>query len=233
MNKQNLPNNHPNSDKKKPSPFQTALQCMIWFAAVCAMVFVFRQKVTPLYTQEQLNSVHPLATPELKPGDSVSQSFHATYDHLCRAGVALSYRSDIPVDTSALIQIWSEEVLLVEQPLTITAIPNDTFCPLHFDLTDCQGKTVTIRVENTSSGSEDAAFSLLTTDKDFLTPDNAAHYLLNGAEQNARLLFTASYLTDYSWYHALTYCFWIFLTALAASCGFSRLISARPASLLQ
>lgn len=225
MSRQMLPNSNPNSDKKKPSPFQTALHCMIWFTAVCAAVFVFRQKVTPLYTQEQLNSVHPLSTPALKPGDSVSQSFTPTYDHLCRAGVALSYRSDIPADTSVLIQIWSEEELLVEQPLTIAAIPSDTFCPLNFDLADCQEKTVTIRVENTSRGSDDAAFSLLSTDKDFLTPDNSAPYLLNGAAQNARLLFTASYLTGYSWYHALTYCFWIFLTALSASCAFSRFFS--------
>lgn len=209
MTTRNLP------EKKKRSAVRIILPCLVWLLALCAVVFVFCRKVTPLYTEESLNSVHPLNMPELGPGDSVSQSFSATYGHLCRAGVAISYQDDIPADTSALVQIWTEDTLLVEQPFTVTAIPSDTFCPLRFDLSDCLGKTVTIRVENTSQGSDDAAFSLLATDKDFLTPDNSGHYLLNGEEQNARLLYTTSYLTGYSWYHALTYAFWIFLAALA------------------
>lgn len=217
----NLPN------KKSSRPFCIWIQCIIWLSAVCAIAFILHQKVTPLYSQELLNSVHPSTTPELKPGESVSQSFRSDYGYLHNAGVAISYRNDIPENTTALIQVLAEDELIVEQPLTLWYFPSNTFCPLGTDLPDCQGKTITIRVENISQGSDAAAFSLLATDREYLYPADTGDYLLNGEPRSGRLLFTASYITGYSWYHALTYAFWIFLAALilsglAAKQSFSR-----------
>lgn len=214
-------------NKKSSRPFRIWIQCIIWLSAVCAIAFVLHQKITPLYSQELLNSVQPSATPELKPGESVSQSFRSDYEYLHNAGVAISYRDDIPENTTALIQVLTGDELIVEQPLTLWYFPTNTFCPLGTDLPDCQGKTITIRVENISPESDDAVFSLLATDREYLYPANTDDYQLNGTPQRGRLLFTASYITGYSYYHALTYAFWIFLAALilsglAAKQSFSR-----------
>lgn len=212
-------------NEKKGFPFRIWIQCIIWISAVCALVFVFYKKVTPIYTQECLNSVYPYNTPPIKPGESASLSFRASYDHLYSVGVAISYRDDIPDDTLVLIQVLSGETLIVEQTLSIWYCPESGFCTLLTDLHDCQGDTITIRVENASQGSDNAAFSLLATDKSYLYLDNADNYLQNGEEQNARLLFASSYLTGYSYYRALTCSFWVFLIALIASGLASRLCS--------
>ena len=202
-------------------------QCIIWLPAVCAIAFIFCKKITPLYTDITLNSVSPIKTAVLKPGESISQSFPASYSHLYTVGVAVSYQDNMPDDTTVLFQVFSDEELIVEQPLSIWYLPDSGFCTLGTDLPDCQDKTITIRVENISRGSDDAAFSLLATDREYLYPADTDDYLLNGEPQDGRLLFTASYITGYSWYHALTYAFWIFLAALilsglAAKQSFSR-----------
>ena len=202
--------------------FRVLAQYIIWILAVCAMLFNFYRKATPIYTQEYLNSVHPVNTPELKPGEYVSQSFRSSYDYLYNVGVAISYQNDISEDTSILIQVLSGEELVVEQALSIWYCPDSSFCTLFTNLQDCQGKTITIRVENTSPASDNASFSLLATDKNYLYLDNTDNYLLNGEEQNARLLLTSSYRTGYSCYRALTYSFWIFFAALIASSLISR-----------
>lgn len=209
--------------RKNCSTLFICIQCVIWISAVCMMTFVFYKKTVPIYTQEYLNSVLPLNTPELNPGESVSQSFRSSFDHLYSVAVAISYHDNIPEDASVLIQILSGEELIVEQTLNIRYCPNSAFCTLITDLQDCQGKTITIHVANTSQSSENAVFSLLATDKSYLYLDNADNYLLNDEEQNARLLFTSSYITDYSYYSALTYSFWVFLAALIASGLASRL----------
>lgn len=202
--------------------FRVLAQYIIWILAVCAMLLTFYRKATPIYTEETLNSVHPINTPELKPGEYVSQSFRSSYDCLYNVGVAISYQNDISEDTSVLIQVLSGEELVVEQGLSIWYCPDSSFCTLLTNLQDCQGETITIRVENTSPASDNASFSLLATDKNYLYLDNTDNYRLNGEEQNARLLFTSSYRTDYSCYNALTYSFWIFLAALIASSLISR-----------
>ena len=203
--------------RKNRSAFCICTQCIIWILAVCMMAFIFYKKITPIYTQEYLNSILPFNTPELNPGESVSQSFHASHDHLYSVGVAISYQDDIPEDASVLIQVLSGEELIVEQALSVRYCPNSSFCTMITDLQDCQDKAITIRVENTSQNSENAVFSLLATDKSYLYPDNTGNYLLSGEEQNACLLFASSYITGYSYYSALTYSFWVFLAALIVS----------------
>lgn len=201
--------------------FRIWMQCILWISAVCAMAFVFHKKTAPIYTREYLNSVLPSNTPVLTPGESASQSFRSSYDRLYSVGIAVSYQDDMPEDASLLIQVLSGETLAVEQPLSVLACPNSGFLTLSVDLRNCQGETITIRIENTSPSSENAVFSLLATNKSYLYLDNADNYLLNGEEQNARLLFVSSYITGHSYYRALTYSFWVFLLALIAS----RLIS--------
>lgn len=213
-------------NKKNLSIFCFLIQCMIWLFAVCSMSFIFCKKITPLYTEDSLNSVQPIKTSELKPGESISQSFRSSYDHLYSVGVAISYQNDIPEDTAVLFQVLSEEKLIIEQPLSIWYVPDSGFFTLEADLQNCQNETITIRVENVSpQGSDDAVFSLLATDKEYLYSDNSENYLFNDEPQEGRLLFTVSYLTGYSYYHALTYAFWIFLTALIGSSLLSKLFS--------
>lgn len=191
--------------------------CAIWMLAVCMIAFVFYKKTTPIYTQEALNSALPLKTPALACGESVSQSFRSSYNYLYSVGVAVSYQDDMPEETSLLVQILAGEELIVEQNLSVRYFPNSGFCTFLTDLRDCQGKVITIRIKNTSQGSENAVFSLLATDKSYLYTDNSDNYLLNNDEQTARLLFVSSYVTGYSYYRALTYAFWIFLSALIVS----------------
>lgn len=212
---------------KKNFTFHIGIQCIIWTLAICMMAFIFYKKITPVYTQEYLNSVLPFNTPELNPGDSVSQSFRSSLDHLYSVGVAISYHDDLPEDASVLIQVLAGDELIVEQSLGIRYCPNSSFCTLVTDLQDCQDKTITIHVENTSPSTENAVFSLLATDKNFLYLDSTDNYLLNGKEQNARLLFASSYITGYSFYRALTYSFWVLLAALIAS----GLVSKQPSAL--
>lgn len=133
--------------KQKRFSIHTRIQCLIWAAAVCMMTYIFCISITPVYTQEYLNSVHPFHTSQLHPGDSASQSFRSSHDFLDSAGIALSYGEDIPDDASVLFQVLSGEEVILEQTLSLRYCPDSRFCNLIVNLENCQDEIITIYVK--------------------------------------------------------------------------------------
>ncbi|MCH5343094.1 MAG: hypothetical protein J1E64_03570 [Acetatifactor sp.] len=199
------------------------LQIIIWLLAVCMMIFVLNRKLAPVYTDETLNAAHFITTPELLPGDAVTQSFTSSYDKLTNVDVALCYDADISENAAALIQVLREDTVIVQQPLSVRSCPNSSFLSLSVKTSDCLGDHFTIRVENISDPSDNTSFTLMATDKEYLYLDNTSNYEWNGLSSSSRILCRFTYQTGYSYYPALTYAFWVFLAALIVTGLLSRL----------
>lgn len=197
----------------------------IWLLAFCLMIFLFVRKLTPVYTQESLNSFYFTTTPALRPGDALTQNFTPTQDKLYSIDIAFSYDETISDDAVARISLLCGSEVLLDQVLNINVCPNNAFLTLYTDLLGCAGDTLTLRIENISDSSippANTAFSLMATDRAYLYLDNTEDYYFQNLSQNARILCRFSYQTGYSYYQALTYAFWVFLLALIATKLFSQ-----------
>lgn len=204
------------------------LQIVIWLLAVCMMVFVLIRKMTPIYSDETLNAAHFITTPELLPGDTVTQTFTSSYDKLTNVDIALCYADDISENATVLLQVLKEDTVIVQQALSVRACPNNSFLSLSVKASDCLGDLFTIRVENISDSSDNTSFTLMATDKEYLYLDNTSDYEWNGLAAPSRILCRFTYQTGYSYYQALTYAFWVFLAALILTGLLSRLWGQLP-----
>ena len=195
-----------------------AFKLIIWMIAVCLMVFLFLKRLEPSYLQETLSASSYSKTPLLCPGDTVTQSFQASHDILSTVEIALSYEDSIPDDTQVTISLFRGNTLLFSQPLRVKSCPNHTFFSLQADASGCEGEIFTLEIQNSSDAvgsASQAAFSLLSTDKEYLYLENTQDCLMNGQTLASRLLCRFTYQTGYShYYEALTWSFWIFLAAL-------------------
>lgn len=190
-------------------------KCFIWLLGVCLMVFVFFSCRSPIYTEQLVNSMNFLTAPTLYPGDTLSQSFQPLYDNLSTISIAFDYGDNVPEDTSVLIEISHNGQEIVEQALNIHVLPRLSFIPLSVNLKDCKDDEVTLRVTNTTETSdESASFSLMSTDKEILFPENASLLSLNGSQEELHLLSSIQYLTDTTLYLPFTYTFWVFVATL-------------------
>lgn len=193
------------------------LQIILWLLAVCAMIFIFHKKLSPLYSEETSNATHFITTPDLLSGDVLTQTFISTYDRLNTIDIAFSYEDDISQDTMVQIRILHGEEVIVKQDLSVRACPNNSFLSLRTDVSGCQGEIFTVHVENISPTPDHTAFALMATDKEYLYLANTSDYALNGIAEPARILCQFTYQTGYSYYPAATYVFWILLTTLILS----------------
>lgn len=210
--------------KEKSSSKKILIRLFIWLTAACLMLLVFFTSLSPISEEVYFTTNSYQETVSLRPGDYIEQSFLASTDRMTEIAIALSYDETIPDSTTLLLKVLSGGQTIVEQPLKVKACVNQTFLPVAADIRDCQGKTITIHVENTSAPSDPGSFALLSSDKEYLYPDSMENYTYNGVTAQGRLLCKMTYVTGYTWYRALTYAFWIFLTALVLT----RLAAAGP-----
>lgn len=204
-------------------------KCVIWLLGVCLMVFVFLSSRSPIYTEQLVNSMNYLTAPTLYPGDAISQSFHPLHDNLTTISIAFDYEENVPEDTSVLIEISHNGQEIVEEALNIHVFPRLSFMPLSVNLKDCRDDEVTLRITNTTETSdESASFSLMSTDKEILFPENASRLSLNGSQEELHLLSSIQYLTGATLYLPFTHAFWVFITTLLLSRAIPHLCSLLP-----
>lgn len=207
--------------KKRTVPFSfLIILSSIWLFALCLMVFVFIRKLTPVYTQETLTSSYFIATPALQSGDIITQNFTSTQNKLHSVEVALHYDENLSDAAAVRVSLLRGTEIIMAQTLPVRFCPNDSFLTFSTKVYNCAGDIFTLKIENISDHSDasgNTAFSLMATDKTYLYLDNTDDYLFNSASQNARILCRFTYQTGYSYYQALTYAFWVFLSALIAT----------------
>lgn len=190
---------------------------ILWFLAVCAMLFVFFKKLTPSYSQETLHAVNFITTPDLYSEDVISQTFTSTYDNLSSIDIALSYEDNISQNACVRIQLLHGEDIIMEQDLAVRACPNQSFLSLQTNVSDCQDEEFIIRVENISPAVDHTAFALMATNKEYLYLTNTSDCVLNGISDPLRMICRFTYQTGYIYFPALTYVFWILIATLILS----------------
>ena len=127
-------------NKPKKFPILIVYNIILWSLTVCAISFVLYKKITPSYSQESLNAIYSVNTPDLYSKDVITQTFISTNNNLTLIEIALFYKEDISQDAQVRVQLLHEEEVIMEQDLTVAACPNQAFIPFHTLVTNCQGE---------------------------------------------------------------------------------------------
>lgn len=188
---------------------------LIWLLAIAFAVFIFRKTYEPNVMQETFGTGHDVRTEVLMAGDSVSQTFTSSYDKLKEISVALSYQDTLPESATALIEIYRNDLLIVEQTLTIQAIPNQTLIPLKTNGTDSLNDEFTVVITNTSGETlENAKFAVM---KSIMKAENAEVYKQNNITQTGNILVRTTYEILGSLYKPFCYAMCVIFGAIVLS----------------
>lgn len=202
-----------NNKQKKLALYITHI--LIWLLAIVFAVFVFIKTYEPNVIQETFGTGHDVRTEVLMAGDSVSQTFTSSYDKLKEISVALSYQDTLTESATALIEIYRNDLLIVEQTLTIQAIPNQTLIPLKTNGTDSLNDEFTVVITNTSDVTlENAKFAVM---KSIMKADNAEIYKQNNITQTGNILVRTTYETLGNLYKSFSYVICVFFGAIVLS----------------
>ncbi len=192
------------------------LRTAIWSIGIIAMICSFLYFYTPIYASELTNPANPGFTEPLLPGTTVTQTFISDKQSIEGMEFAFSYDDNISPDATAVIRVYQDDTLVVEQPLAVSSTQNQTFLYLSTHIPKCLGKVITLEIENTSKEAEHT-FSLLTASPLSFRPSNLDNYSFHTKEQDTCLLFRLTYCTGYTYYNALSVAAFMLLITLAAS----------------
>lgn len=196
--------------------------CIIWVMAFVIFLKITQINFHPTIKQETIGTGYDLKTELLYSGDSVTQSFTSSYDVLKSVSIAMSYEDTISSSTTLLVEVFRNDVLLVNQPLIIHAFPKGTFVELQLNSTECLNDIFKVVITNTSATTDsDAVFSVMKT---LVDVENLEPYTQNGIAQNGFILFQTTYETGHNYYELFTYFVWIVITSLITTAFAKHLI---------
>lgn len=195
---------------------------IIWVIAIVIFLKIAQVHYHPILKQETIGTGYDLKTEPLYSGDSVTQSFTSSYDALNSVAIAMSYEDTISPSTTLLVEVFRNDVLLVNQPLIIHAFPKGTFVKLQLNSTECLNDSFKVVITNTSATTDsDAVFSVMKT---LVDVENLEPYTQNGIVQNGFILFQTTYETGHNYYELFTYLIWIVITSLITTAFAKHLI---------
>ena len=191
--------------------------CLITILWVMTLFFIFKTvttRIVPVYTVTSLYTNNYTETPPLAAGDVLSCTFSPSENTLSEIDFAFSYSDTVSDSAQLILSILRGEEILVEQPLSLKALPNSTFVSFDFSQKHCKKEQYTIQIKNTSSDSRDT-FSVLSTDCAPAYLDTVSDYKINDISYTERILCQFHYITGYSFYKVLSAVFLLFLFSTA------------------
>ena len=200
---------------------------IIWILGICGIARIFFVPSQPVSAETVIDDRYMEHTPTLHPGDTFSQSFHFSCDTLESIAIAFSYNMEPDEASQLLIQIYKDEVLLIEQPLPLSACPNENFLNLNPGTQDFSDSVLTLKVTNISEDPE-SIFSLVATTDSARYSNYTDHYEINGNTQAGSIFCRFRYFTyrtDHDLYQKITAMFLTFLATLILSGAVSRIVS--------
>lgn len=186
---------------------------VLWIFLCCGIVIVWKKEITPNVSIDSLTVSYPKDTEVLLPGDSIEEDIYWDKPNLERIDIAFSYSEEIFPDTQVLISVFQDNILIANELLNLTALPNGRYLSFYLGQSDCAGSMFTIHVENMTEDPS-SAFSLLSTDDEFYYLDTVGDYRYNGQVQNGCLLCQMYYTSSYSCYKALAMISWLLLAGI-------------------
>lgn len=201
------------------------LKGLIWILGIYMMARIFSVPGRPVSAEAVIDDRYMEHTPPLYPGDTFSQSFHFSCGTLESIAIAFSYSTEPDEESRLLIQIYRNEELLIEQPLPLSACPNESFLDLNPGAEDFSDSVLTLKVTNISEDPE-SVFSLAATTDSARYSAYTEHYEINGSPQSGSIFCRfrySTYRTDYDLYQKITAMFLTFLAALILSGAVSRI----------
>ena len=200
---------------------------LVWILGIYMMTRIFSVPAQPVSAETVIDDRYMEHTPPLYPGDTFSQSFHFSCDTLESIAIAFSYNMEPDEASQLLIQIYKDEVMLIEQPLPLSACPNENFLNLNPGTQDFSDSVLTLKVTNISEDPE-SIFSLVATTDSARYSNYTDHYEINGSSQTGSIFCRFRYFTyrtDYDLYQKITAMFLTFLATLILSGAVSRIVS--------
>lgn len=177
------------------------------------MASVCMKMIHPITETELINSEKYLVTPELKVGDVLEQSITLQREGLSSIDVAFVYGDSISDECKALVEIVSNEEILMQSTVQVNLLPNQTLTP--FETSGVKsGNELTLRITNISEKQPGTQFSLLYTDSSVRMFDNVIQFKVNNQMQKGQLISQYTYKTGYDYYRALSMMFGIFLVCM-------------------
>lgn len=218
----------------KKTAFITA-KIIVWILGTFIIARIFVMPDQPFLADTAIDDCYVEYTPALCAGDVFSQTFRLSYEELESIAIAFAYEQAPTENSSVLIQLYRNDILLAEQPLPLSACPNGEFLNLGFGAKDFTDATLTVTVTNTSEDSE-TAFSLLTTTDSARYLDYTDGYTFNGIEQTGSIFCRfcySAYRTDYDFYQKLTKTFLTLLATILLSGAIGRMDAWRQQRILR
>ncbi|MCM1213631.1 MAG: hypothetical protein NC548_03825 [Lachnospiraceae bacterium] len=187
------------------------LRIVLGMALIVAMAAVFWNRRTAIYEDITLNVIESQDL-TLQPGDRLEQDMDIPYDRLEKVSVAFSYEEGISSDAQALVEVTADGDTVMSQALNVNACSNRGFLDFLVELDGCRGKTVTVSVSNiTPKEISNGAFSLMSTDKEFLFLDTVDVCRVNDVETDSCIFCRAVCIRGYSYYGSAVGAFLVFL----------------------
>lgn len=186
---------------------------VLWVLLCCGIVIILKKEITPNVAIDSLTVAYPKDTEVLLPGESIEEDIYWDKPNLERIDIAFSYTEEVFPDTQVMISVLQDNVLIANELLNLTALPNGRYLNFYLGQSDCAGSTFTIHIENMSDDPS-SAFSLLSTDDEFYYLDKVSDYRYDGQVQNGRLLCQMYYTSSYSFYKAFAMVSWLILAGI-------------------
>ena len=101
--------------------------CLITILWVMTLFFIFKTvttRIVPVYTVTSLYTNNYTETPPLAAGDVLSCTFSPSENTLSEIDFAFSYSDTVSDSAQLILSILRGEEILVEQPLSLKALPN-------------------------------------------------------------------------------------------------------------
>lgn len=197
------------------SKLTICLLCVIWIAVIAGILLLVPGSITPLFSGSIVNSAYP-DTVTLSPGDVLTQELTVPEGTLENISLAFSYDPEQAQDAQVLISVLSEDTVVMEQPLPLTAIPPSSF--FTFSVVDRENPEAvyTVRIENTSEA-PDQTFSVPYTTTPNLSTASFSDFSVNGLPHTGKISCGMQYLTGYAVYPACCIVFCCLLSGLILS----------------
>ena len=194
------------------SKLDILLSVILWIAVIAGIYFLAPKGISPVSDSCGVNATYPEEA-VLRPGDVLTEEVTLPEGSMENLSLAFDYDPEQISDAQVVISAFYGDSLILEQALSVSAIPSKNFITFAAVGGTDSNVPYTICVENTSADPGEN-FSVLYTATPNLRNAGFSDFSVNGNPQTGKILCNIQYRTGYRIYPAICIAFCLLLAGL-------------------
>lgn len=121
--------------------YKKILLAAIWLILVCGIIIVLKKEISPVIAIDSLTVSYPDTTLEILPGATMEEDIAWDKSTLESIDLAFSYTDDVWQDSQVKVSVFRDDVVIMEQVLSLTSLPVNRYVNFCLNQTHCAGST--------------------------------------------------------------------------------------------